>query len=56
MIKGYESRVVEAGNITCLVYAAELREGKTQSECCSALLKTEYAENKQKLMGIISLD
>lgn len=44
----------QCGYVTCLVYAAELREGKTQLECCSALLKPEYTENKQKLMGILS--
>lgn len=44
----------QCGYPTCLVFAAELREGKTQLECCSALLKPENAEDRQKLMGVLS--
>lgn len=42
------------GYSTCLVYAADLREGKTMLECCSALFRPEYAEKRQKLVGILS--
>jgi ArsR family metal-binding transcriptional regulator len=43
------------GYSTCLVYAADLLEGKTRLECCSILLEPENAEIHQKLMGILSM-
>jgi ArsR family metal-binding transcriptional regulator len=41
------------GYSTCLVYAADLVEGKTRLECCPILLEPENAEIKQKLIGIL---
>ena len=38
------------GYLTCLAYAADLHEGKTSLERCSALNMPEYAENRQKLV------
>lgn len=46
----------QCGYSTCLVYASDLREGKTQVECCPILLKPEYAENRQKLVGMLSIN
>ena len=44
----------QCGYATCLVYAAELREGKTRLERCPFLLEPEYAENRQKLTGMLT--
>ena len=46
----------QCGYSTCLVFAADLRNGKTRLECCSTLLEPENAENKQKLTDILSMD
>ncbi|MBI4303432.1 MAG: hypothetical protein HY665_03735 [Chloroflexi bacterium] len=46
----------QCGYSTCLVYAADLREGKTRLERCPALFKPENAGNRQKLIGILSTD
>lgn len=46
----------QCGCSTCLAYAAGLREGKTELGYCPALLKPEYAENRRKLMAILSVD
>lgn len=43
----------QCGYPTCLVFAADLREGKTKLKCCLPILKPEYAENKQKLVGFL---
>ncbi len=44
----------QCGYSTCLVFAADLCEGKIQLESCSSLLKPEYSANRQKLMDILS--
>jgi ArsR family metal-binding transcriptional regulator len=43
----------ECGYLTCLVYAAELREGKTGLENCPHLANPEYTANRQKLAQMI---
>jgi ArsR family metal-binding transcriptional regulator len=45
----------QCGYSTCLVFAADLCEGKMQLESCSSLLKPEYAANRQKLMDVLSV-
>ena len=44
----------QCGYPTCLVYAADLRDGKTKLENCIPILKSEYAGNKQRLIGLLS--
>jgi len=42
------------GCSTCLVYAADLSEGKTKLESCSVLLEPEHIEKRQKLVSILT--
>jgi ArsR family metal-binding transcriptional regulator len=42
------------GYPTCLVFAADLREGKTGPERCPVLFKPEYSETREKLISLMS--
>ena len=44
----------QCGYSTCLVFAADLCEGKIKLESCPYLFKPEYAVNRQKLRDILS--
>jgi ArsR family metal-binding transcriptional regulator len=44
----------QCGYTTCLVFAADLRDGKTRLECCPTLTKPENSGVKQKLENILS--
>ncbi|MFH1031580.1 MAG: (Fe-S)-binding protein [Chloroflexota bacterium] len=44
----------QCGYATCLVYAADLRVGKTRLEKCLPLVQPEHAENRKKLAKLIS--
>ena len=41
---------------TCLVFAADLREGKAMLEQCPPLSQPEYAENKERITALFSSD
>jgi len=41
---------------TCMAYAAALRKNMAQLEQCLPLSETEFAENKEKLLNLISSD
>ena len=43
----------QCGYPTCLVFAAELCEGKVELSSCTALLEPVYADKKQNLMGLM---
>ena len=42
----------KCGYLTCLAYAADLRQGTAQLEECPYLTLPEYTENKQKLASL----
>ena len=42
----------KCGYLTCLAYAADLRQGTAQLEDCPCLSQPEYVENKQKLSNL----
>ena len=46
----------QCGYLTCLAYAADLRNGIVRLEQCPLLLQSEYAENKDQLMNLLSSD
>jgi len=46
----------ECGYMTCLAYAADLRDGTAVLEQCPALSKPEYAENRDSLLALFSKD
>jgi len=43
----------ECGYPTCLACAADMRNGVVTVECCPALAKPEYSENRQKLRSLL---
>ena len=44
----------QCGYSTCLAYAADLRNGIAQLEPCLPLLQSEYTENKDRLLKLLS--
>ena len=44
----------ECGYATCLAYAADLHTGTARLEQCLPLSQPEYAENKEKLLALLS--
>ena len=46
----------ECGYMTCLAYAADLRDGTAVLEQCPALSQPEYAENRDSLLALFSKD
>jgi ArsR family metal-binding transcriptional regulator len=46
----------ECGYMTCLAYAADLRDGAAVLEQCPALSQPEYAENRDSLLALFSRD
>ena len=44
----------ECGYLTCLAYAADLRNGITQLEQCPLLSQSEYAENRDQLLNLLA--
>jgi ArsR family metal-binding transcriptional regulator len=42
----------KCGYLTCLAYAADLRQGVAQLEGCPYLALPEYTENRQKIAGL----
>ena len=46
----------ECGYPTCMAYAAALRQGEAEVEQCPPLSQPEYAENRGKLLALISVD
>jgi len=43
----------KCGYLTCLAYAADLRNGIVQIEQCPLLSQTEYAENRDRLLSLL---
>lgn len=46
----------KCGHLTCLAYAAELRQGTAQLEECPYLASPEYAETRQKLAALFATE
>ncbi len=46
----------KCGYVTCLAYAADLRNSTVGLEQCPTLLQPEYTENKDRLFGLFSKD
>ena len=46
----------QCGYPTCMAFSADLRKGAVQLEQCPALSQPEYAENREKLLNLISSD
>lgn len=44
----------ECGRATCMAFAADLREGKTELSCCPELSQERHAEKQQKLEELLS--
>jgi ArsR family metal-binding transcriptional regulator len=44
----------KCGYTTCMAFAADLREGKTDLSCCSELFLQPYVENREALEAILS--
>jgi ArsR family metal-binding transcriptional regulator len=44
----------ECGYVTCLVYAADLCEGKAGLEACPVLLDPKYADKRETLMDMLT--
>jgi len=42
----------QCGYLTCMAYAADLRQGAVHLEECPSLAQPEYAENKEKISGL----
>jgi len=42
--------------LTCMAYAAALRQGEAEVEQCLPLSHPEYTENREKLLALISMD
>ena len=40
------------GYLTCMAYAADLRQGEVHVQECPSLAQPEYAENKEKIAGL----
>ena len=46
----------QCGNTTCMAYAAALRQGEAEVEQCPPLSQPEYAENREQLLVLVSVD
>lgn len=46
----------QCGFLTCMAFAADLRKGAVRLEQCVPLSETGYAENREKLVKLISSD
>ena len=46
----------QCGYLTCLAYAADLRQGVVRLEECPSLSQPEYAENKEKISSMFVSD
>jgi ArsR family metal-binding transcriptional regulator len=46
----------QCGYLTCLAYAADLREGAAKLEDCPPLSKPEYAENRERIANLFVSD
>jgi len=46
----------KCGYVTCLAYAADLRNSTVGLEQCPTLLQPKYTENKDRLFGLFSKD
>ncbi len=46
----------QCGYLTCLAYAADLRQGAVQLEDCPYLSQPEYAESREKISNLFALD
>jgi ArsR family metal-binding transcriptional regulator len=46
----------KCGYLTCLAYAADLRQGTATLENCPHLAQPDYAENRQKIAGLFVVE
>ena len=42
----------QCGYLTCMAYAADLRQGTAHLQECPSLVQPEYAENKERISGL----
>ncbi|MFC2010751.1 (Fe-S)-binding protein [Chloroflexota bacterium] len=50
------SNCKQCGYLTCMAYAADLRQGEVYLEECPSLGQPEYAENKERISGLFVSD